>query len=426
MNPAPLPSSLHAIYLRHLLHLRLVSLAGQTLAYAAAARVAYLGLPLGALSALGIALLVYTLVALRRLPSRGAVGQTAVLAETALDLFCLTVSLYLAGGASNPLVALLLLPVAVAGATLELRPIWWVAGLAAVCYTLLMFVYRPLALGHHDEGAFELHVWGMWYGFLLSALLVALFVARMGATLRAHDRALARAQEQALRGEQWVALGTLAAGAAHELGTPLATMAVVASDLADEHSRDPGLAGPLGVLCSQVERCKGILSRMALEAGGLRADAGRPLALDDYLAELVEEWRALRPAVHLDARWSGTCQAPQIVADRTLTQAIHNVMHNAADASPESVELRAEWEKGQLRIAICDRGEGMDLALHARIGQPLVSGKSAQGGLGLGLCLARTVLERLGGRIALTAREPVGLCVRVVLPLAPLETEGVN
>ena len=426
MNPAPLPSSLHAIYLRHLLHLRLVSLAGQTLAYATAARMAHLGLPLGTLSALGIALLVYTLVALRRLPSRGTVGQTAVLAETGLDLLCLTVSLYLAGGASNPLVALLLLPVAVASATLELRPIWWVAGLAAVCYTLLMFVYRPLALGHHDEGAFELHVWGMWYGFLLSALLVALFVARMGATLRAHDLALAKAQEQALRGEQWVALGTLAAGAAHELGTPLATMAVIASDLADEHARDPGLAGPLGVLRSQVERCKGILSRMALDAGGLRADAGRPLALDDYLAELVEEWRALRPAARLDARWGGTCQAPQIVADRTLTQAIHNVLHNAADASPESVELQAEWEKGQLRIAICDRGEGMGSALQARIGEPLVSGKSAQGGLGLGLCLARTVLERLGGRVELAAREPVGLCVRVVLPLAPLATEGAN
>ena len=165
-----------------------MSLGGQALAYTVASSQVHLDLPVGPLLALGGAVLLYTLHALYRLPRQSSVGETAILAEAALDILSLTVALYLAGGASNPLVSLLLLPVTVASATLKSALSGWVAGLAATCYTLLMFVYRPVALGHHDPGAFELHVWGMWYGFLLSALLVTLFVARIGTTLRVHIR----------------------------------------------------------------------------------------------------------------------------------------------------------------------------------------------------------------------------------------------
>ena len=112
------------------------------------------------------------------------------------------------------------------------------------------------------------------------------------------------------------------------------------------------------------------------------------------------------------------------MAERTLTQAIHNVLHNAADASPQSVELHAVWDLSRLCIEICDQGEGLDAALEGRLGEPLVSGKADRGGLGLGLCLARTVLERLGGTIELTARQPAGVRARVTLPLASLMAEG--
>ena len=420
---AVLPS-LYRTYLRHLLHLRLVALGGQALAYVIAAGDLHFALPILPLSVLGGGLLLYTMYALNRLPRRLDVGEQAILAETGVDLVTLTAALYLTGGSSNPLVSLLLLPVTVATATLRPALSWSVATTAAACYTLLMFLHRPFAMEHHGVGAFELHIWGMWYGFLLSALLVALFVARIGTTLREHEEALAKAREEALRNEQWLALGTLAAGTAHELGTPLSTVAVIAADLADEFRDEPDLSDRLKVLRSQVDRCKGILSRMAVDAGEVRADAGRLMAIDDYLAELMDEWRSVRPEARVNAQWSGTSPTPRIVADRALTQAIHNILNNAADASPDAVEVEANWDPTRLSIEVHDHGEGLAHAVRDRIGEPLVSGKADQGGMGLGLFLARTVLERLGGQVELSPRRPSGVRARITLPLAPLLGTG--
>ena len=308
----------------------------------------------------------------------------------------------------------------IATATLPPRLSWWVAGTAASCYTLLMFVPMPAAMAHHGGDAFAFHIWGMWYGFLLSAVLVTLFVARIGATLRDHGQALAEAGERAVRDEQCLALGTLAAGTAHELGTPLSTMAVIAADLADEWQDTPDLAERLGVLRSQVERCKGILGRMAMDAGDLRADAGRRMALDAYLGELLDDWQALRPRVQVQAACSGPSPAPQIVAERALTQAIQNILNNAADASPQAVAVTAIWDATHLDVEVQDQGAGLAPSLAGRIGEPLGSASTGQGGLGLGLYLARTVLERLGGRVDLSPGQPSGVRAHIRLPLAPI------
>jgi two-component system sensor histidine kinase RegB len=417
-------ATLFGTYLRHLLHLRLVALVGQAVGYGTAGLALGLPLPTLLLSVLGSALAAYTLYGLRQLRRSEGVSERALLFEAALDVATLTTSLYLTGGSSNPLVSLLLLPVTVAAATLRPLLSWWVAGAAAGCYTLLMFFHQPFPMPHHHHGVggFELHIWGMWYGFLLSAALVAFFVARIGATLRAHDRALAEAHEDALRAEQMVSLGTLAAGTAHELGTPLSTMAVLTADLADEYRGDAELAARLGVLREQVARCKGILARMAFNAGQTRADAGRPVALDHYLNELVAEWQAVRPDARVRTSWQGSDPVPCIVADRALTQAIHNVLNNAADASPDAVEVEAMWDPSRLAIEVLDHGEGLSPAVQERLGQPLATGKAQQGGLGLGLFLARTVIERLGGEVTLLPRQPRGVRARIRLPLAPLLT----
>lgn len=414
--------TLYGTYLRHLLHLRLVALVGQAIGYAVAGGVLALHLPTLALSGLGAGLSAYTVVVLVRLRRSPGGSERAILLEAAVDITTLTTSLYLTGGSSNPLVSLLLLPVTVAAATLRPSLSWWVAGTAAACYTLLMFLHMPFPAAHHGSSGFELHIWGMWYGFLLSAALVAFFVARIGATLRLHDRALARAREEALRTEQVVALGTLAAGTAHELGTPLSTMAVLTADLADEYQDDDDLAERFQLLRGQVDRCKGILARMAIHAGEAQADAGRRMPLDAYLGELIDEWRAVRPGARVSASWHGSQPVPQIVADRALTQAIQNVLNNAADASPQAVEVEAVWEAARLSIEVRDHGAGLAEGVQERLGQPLVSGKADRGGLGLGLFLARAVLERLGGEVTLVPRQPRGILARITLPLAQLLT----
>ncbi|MDE2088522.1 MAG: HAMP domain-containing histidine kinase, partial [Gammaproteobacteria bacterium] len=272
-----------------------------------------------------------------------------------------------------------------------------------------------------DQGhGFGLHIWGMWFGFFLSAGLIAYFVVRMGDTLRARDRALVRAREDTLHAERLLALGTLAAGTAHEFGTPLAAMAVLAKELQRDHAAMPALAAKLRVLRDQIERCKHILATMSASAGQLQAASGGGVLLNRYLEQTLEEWRATRPGVQLQSRCEGPQPVARIVAEQTLTQALLNILNNAADASPHCVEVEALWSERELTIEVRDRGQGVTPEVESQAGQAFFSTKAPGRGLGLGLFLAHTTINRLGGSVRLFNRDDGGACTRVILPLSPL------
>ena len=194
-DPAPY---LCSICLRYLLRLRLGAVAGQTFAYGWVGAVLDLPLAVWPLISLGVALLGYTVWVMWRPGAVPGYGHCSLLREAVIDLASLTIALYLTGGSQNPLVILLLLPVTVAAATLQPRLIWAVTGTAIASYTALMVLHRDFPVPHHGSTGFELHVQGMWYGFILSAVLIGYFVAQMGAALRALDRQLAQAREEAL------------------------------------------------------------------------------------------------------------------------------------------------------------------------------------------------------------------------------------
>ena len=164
------------------------------------------------------------------------VSASELFGQLCVDLVALAILLYLSGGAANPLISFLLVPVAMAALSLPGALTAAVALLAIGFYSLLMWQFLPLPVADAAR-ATRLHLGGMWLTFVVSATMIAWFVARMTASIRERDSRLAAAREQALRDERMVALGALAAGAAHELGTPLATMAVVAGEL----ERDAGL-----------------------------------------------------------------------------------------------------------------------------------------------------------------------------------------
>jgi two-component system sensor histidine kinase RegB len=299
---------------------------------------------------------------------------------------------------------------------LPARYVWGMAAITAGCYSLLLFRHVPLPNGEHlHAGDFGVHVFGMWIGFMLSAGLIAGFSVRMNATLRERERVLAELREQALRQEQVVALGTLAAGAAHELGTPLSTMAVLIKDI---EPGTPVSAGKLEILRTQIARCKEILTSLTSAAGQVRAEAGRGQALDVFLKELFNRWRALRPGVEVSLRLDGMQPAPVIVTEQTLMQAITNILNNAADASPHNVEVDAHWTNDELVLEISDRGPGLAPELAEVAGQPFVTTKAE--GLGLGLFLAHTSFRRFGGEVVLVPRDGGGTLCRLTLPLATL------
>lgn len=378
-------------------------------------------LPLAPLAAVILAVAGLTLWGWRAARERVITGRT-LLVQLLADVCALAVLVWLTGGASNPFVSLLLLPVTVAAAALSTGATWVVTGAAVAAYTALMLLPDG-GHAHPGDTRFTLHLWGMWLGFVVSAGLVACFVARIGATLRARERALADARARALEADRALALGTLAAGTAHELGTPLATIAVLATELAEE-SADADQRRRLAILREQVERCKQTLARMTANAGQAQADTGRRVALDEFLEEVIAECRRLRPDVQLRVDRHADGPAPPVVADRTLVQAVVNVLANAADASPEHVELHARWNAERLRIDVRDRGPGLAPALRGHAGEPFVTTKAPGRGLGLGLYLARAALARIGGSLELRDAPDRGVFAHIELPLAPLAAIG--
>jgi two-component system sensor histidine kinase RegB len=403
--------------LRRLFLLRNIVIAGQVLAIGAVDLLLDTPLtllPMGAIIAVLIALNLRTGIRLRR----GApVGDIEFFAELLADVACLTALLYLSGGSTNPFVSLYLLPLTIAAAALPARYAWSMAGLTVLCYTLLLFFFQPLGQDHSmHSNAFNLHILGMWITFLVSAILIASFVTTMSASIRARDRELAAARERALRDEQVLALGTFAAGAAHELGTPLATIAVLSREMENDHRAVPGLAQDLKLLRAQVDNCKHIITGLTTAAGQARAERASRQDVRTLLEGVLGKWALLRPQVKLAMNWRGVGAPPDIIGGETISQTLINILNNAADASPHEVEIEASWSAADLTIEVRDCGPGITQEISAQAGRRPISTKSP--GRGIGLFLANATVERLGGSVALFNRSGGGGCTRVTIPLA--------
>lgn len=410
------PSAPSPVSLRRVLVLKNIAVVGQTLAVLVVAK--GMGMPLP-FAVIGTVLLVLNLLTWVRLKLLWEVREAEVFAQLLLDVLLLSGLLYLAGGATNPFVLLLLLPLTIAAATLAVTYAWTLAAAIVACYTLLMFVYIPLPHFHIDHTArLDSGAWLMWLGFVLGVGLVGYYVMKMGAALREREAALAEVRENALRDESLVALGALAVGAAHELGTPLSTMAVVLKELELGHAAQPDLVRDLRLLRDQVTRCKDTLSNMLSSTEQARAEGGYSVALDEYLADLVAQWRGMRPLAQVVYRWVGQPPAPQIIAEQVLGQIITNILNNAADASEDSVEVEADCDTERLRIEVFDRGPGLTPDAQAQAGQLFYTTKDS--GRGLGLFLVGAALRRFGGVLTLSNRDGGGVRALVVLPLSRL------
>lgn len=371
------------------------------------------------------AMLLLNLWTWRRLHSPGEIRDSELLAQLIGDIAALTMLFYFTGGYSNPLVWMYLLPLAVAAVALPARHAWLVALLGMACYSTLVFFYVPLSHLHanYRPGGLDTHLVGMWMGFVVCAALVAGFISRIGQNLRDNDRLVAEAREQALESERMLALGALATATAHELGTPLATMAVLAGELAEDHAGNPALAQDIALLRKEIGRCKDILSSLAASAGQIRGEGAHSVAVNIFLDETLQGWRDTRPALQFDYRLTGSSPTPHIAADRTLGQALVNLLDNAADASPTRIEIRGGWSRDELQLDIRDFGSGLAPEIAAQIGQPFFTTKQEKG-MGIGLYLARTIFSRFGGRVELESLQEGGTMTRIRLPLAGLIVGG--
>ena len=404
--------------LRYLLLIRMIAIGGQILALAVMQSVFAIHLPLIPVISIIVVVGIFTLFSWQRLKTVKDVSERSYVVQLLIDILALTILVYFTGGSANPFISLFILPIVFAAASIR-PPYTLLITLCAIgCYTFLMFFNVPVMHSHsHDSGA-QLHIWGMWYGFLLSAFLVAYFVARIARALRARDRALAIAREEALAADKAVALGTLAAGTAHELGTPLSTIAVLCKEMASEQKDNPELNHDLGIIREQIDSCKSILQRMASDAGQSQADAGHVIPISQYLNEIIQNWQKLRPEIAIDVHSEGQGEGPDIIAERTLTQAIINILNNAADASVHAVEMHYSWSDNNLLIKVKDDGDGLHTQTNEKVGKEIFSTKTE--GLGLGLFLAQTTLSRIGGKFDLLHRDEGGTNAVIEIPLKPI------
>jgi two-component system, sensor histidine kinase RegB len=374
-------------------------------------------LPWAEMVAVTVMLAVLNLATWIRLRRKWPVSSIEFFAQLLVDVFALSALLYFSGGSTNPFISLYLLPLTIAAAALPWAYTWVMAAVTISCYTLMLFYYLPLPHDHEEHNSeFNLHVSGMWLAFVLSTMLIAWFVVKMGISIRERDKDLALAREQALRNEQIIALGTLAAGAAHELGTPLATMAVVTGELQDEYKENREFQDNIRILRDQITQCKHTLTQLLADAGQARAEEGSGQAVDSFLRQVLDKWQLMRPSVQFTYRGSGVEPAPQILNTQLLSQSILNLLNNAADASLKHIEIEVSWNYQELHLQILDYGDGLTGEAVQRAGQPFFTSKASGQGFGIGLFLANANIERFGGKVRLTNRVG-GACTQVTLPL---------
>lgn len=361
------------------------------------------------------------LATLLRLKKPLPVTETEFFTQLLLDILGLSLWFYASGGATNPFISYLLVPVCIAAATLPWRYTWAISLLSIAAYSGLLFFYRafPLfAVEHqHQHSPVSWHILGMWFNFFISTSLITYFVVKMANNLRAQQETLSQLREDELRNQQLMAIATLAAGTAHEINTPLNTMALLLTELQAEHNNQPGLSGDLELLSQQVNHCAAVLKKLVSDASSATQGNFTAQPLQIFCEAVIDRWQLLRPGVQFQLDLSGELLAQEVRLDPRLEQAIINLLNNAADASPQPIGIAIAGSAGNMTWTISDSGAGLAPELAANMGTLPVSTKAH--GLGIGMVITQATLKHYGGSISQTANTPCGTITRLTIPLQP-------
>ncbi len=320
----------------------------------------------------------------------------------AYDLVQLGALLYLTGGLNNPFSVLILAPVTVSATLLSRRSTLWLTALAVLIVSFIAIVHEPLPWPDLNFRMEPVYVFAAWVALVLAAVFIAAYVWSVAEEARRMSDALAAMQMALDHEHRLSALGALAAAAAHELGTPLGTIAVAAKELSREAPTGSALAEDAALILSQSERCRDILARLARRpemAGPDQPFMHRPLSL--ILAAAAEPHRALAPAVALEIRTSGDPASEPRLEDRpALLHGLGNLIQNALQFARRRVSVDIAWDGREVGITIRDDGPGFPPEILDQLGDPYLSLRSeeAEGKvhMGLGIFIAEILLQRTG------------------------------
>lgn len=404
-----------------LVQLRWLAIAGQLLTIIFVELVLHIDLPLRWMALTLGTLLALNLISLYWLRR----GRSPSLAWVLLiDLLLLTVQLGLSGGGRNPFIALYLLQVTLAAVLLRPDQCWRLVGLTALLSAFLSRYHLPLRLPEY-EPFFVTYLAGMLVALLINAVLIVTFVTRINRNLRDRDARLATLRQHAAEEDHIVRMGLLASGAAHELGTPLASISVILSDwrAMPATAGDAELQHDVAQMQKAVDRCKSIVSGILMSSGELRGEDPVPTSVHGFIRDVITDWTATHRADTLHHQNQFGPDMP-ILADTALKQLVTTVLDNAYEVSPQWVGLTVLRQKNDLVLQVNDHGPGFGKDILANFGKPYNSSKPGQG-RGLGLFLVVNAIRKLGGDVTASNLSGGGALVTLKLPLDKLSvTKG--
>jgi two-component system sensor histidine kinase RegB len=310
--------------------------------------------------------------------------------------------LYLTGGLANPFAVLFLVPVTISATILSLGSTLGLGLLTFVCVSFLSIVHRPLPWPDEDLLLPPIYMLGIWISISLGMAFLIFYAWRVAEEARRMSDALSETQFALSREQEMSSLGALAAAAAHELGTPLGTIALVTKELAGEFPKDSEEGREIALLTGQIDRCRDILARL-IKNPRQQVDATMSQLSMDALATFIAE-RHKRDSVEISVAGAGDGRPPLVNQTAELVQGLGNFIDNAADFASKRVEIEIEWDEQDVRLTISDDGPGFPAGVLGLLGDPYISTRSRSGRMGLGVFVSKTLLERTGANIRFSNR----------------------
>lgn len=424
---APAEPDFGRISLRTLVAIRWVALLGQALALMT---VHFgLGYRLPLLPAFGVvacsALLNVSLIVRRQAVTR--LGERDAALYMGYDILQLAALIYLTGGLENPFAILILAPITVAATILSQRPVIGLSGLAVAAITIVAIWNLPLPWSGPPP-AFPLPlVLGTWTALVMATLFIALYTWSVAQEARRLRDAVAATQLALAREQQVSAVGSLAAAAAHELGSPLATIAVVAKELARELPPDSPYAEDAALLVSQSERCRKILAQLAQQHD---EDGGSPYArlpISSLVEAATDSHHGEGVRLIFATTSASSEDEPLVRRSPEILHGLNNLIQNAVQFARREVSVTTSWDADTVTVEIADDGPGFPLHLLGRLGEPYLSTRAGEAAhMGLGIFIAQSLLERSGARLGFANLPEGGAHIAILWKRANLEASERN
>ncbi|WP_225889767.1 ActS/PrrB/RegB family redox-sensitive histidine kinase [Indioceanicola profundi] len=400
-----IPSAEGRVSARTLITIRWIAVAGQLLTLMVVELLLAVSLPLLHALAAVFASVALNLYAARRLARQPFLGDRDAGLYLAYDMLQLTLLLFLTGGLENPFAVLMLAPLTVAASSLGLMPVILLTGLAVAGFTGLAVFSLPLPWPGHGVQLAPLYRLGIWASLTLSAGFIAGYLFQVAQGARRLSGALTASQMALARAQRATAVGALAAAAAHELGTPLGTIAVVAKELGRDIPPDSHLSEDVQLLQSQVARCRDILAELARRPGD--TDSGSdfaPVPLPALIETVSAPYRRQEIDLRIVVANEPEDGAPRVQESPEMVHGLANILQNAMQFARTAVTVTIDWSPPGVTVTIADDGPGFPPMLLGRLGEPYLSGRSAAareagGNMGLGVFIAQTLLERSGAEL---------------------------